>query len=211
MDGGKLDAMIRFLSSQAHVPIKLDPSALETAGIVADAPTTLTISGSLSLRSWLELMLDPLGLEAVPGTDALMIVSAKRNKAHTLSEPQKRCAARIEKVLDQKVSYDFKGATLTQVAAHFEGKTQENFVLDPAGRQAKLIDPEATITGSAKDIPAAPGARSDLEAAGPGSGRQKRGRRDRQADLTLIALTTTSHPSRASSGIVHAGASPGNG
>ena len=152
MDGGKLDAMIRFLSSQAHVPIKLDPSALETAGIVADAPTTLTISGSLSLRSWLELMLDPLGLEAVPGADALMIVSAKRNKAHTLSEPQKRCAARIEKVLDQKVSYDFKGATLTQVAAHFEGKTQENFVLDPAGRQAKLIDPEATINGSAKDI-----------------------------------------------------------
>ena len=70
-----------------------------------------------------------------------------------MSEPQQRCAARIEKVLDQKVSYDFNGATLTQVAAHFEAKTQENFVLDPAGRRAKLIDPEATVTGSAKDIP----------------------------------------------------------
>jgi uncharacterized protein (DUF1778 family) len=151
--GTTFGGFIKFLSSQAHVPIKLDPSALETAGLGADAPTNLTISGSLSLRSWLELVLDPLGLEAVPGTDALLVVPAKRNKAHALSEPQKRCAARIERVLDQKVSYDFKDATLTQVAAHFEGKTQENFVLDPAGRRAKLIDPEATVTGSANDVP----------------------------------------------------------
>jgi thiol-disulfide isomerase/thioredoxin len=153
MDGGMLNAIIKFLSSQAHVPIKLDPSALETAGLAADAPTNLTISGSLSLRSWLELVLDPLGLEAVPGTDELLVVPARRNKAHALSEPQKRCAARIERVLDQKVSYDFKGATLTQVAAHFEGKTQENFVLDPAGKRDNLIDPEATVTGSANDVP----------------------------------------------------------
>ena len=69
-----------------------------------------------------------------------------------LSEPQKQCAARIGEVLRQKVSFDFKNATLAQVAAHFEGKTQENFVLGPAGKQAGAIDPDVTITGSAKDI-----------------------------------------------------------
>ena len=83
-----------------------------------------------------------------------MIVPAKPEKTRELSEPQKRCAARIEEVLGQNVSFDFKDATLTQVAAHFEGKTQENFVLDPAGRQAGLIDPDATVTGSAKRRPA---------------------------------------------------------
>ena len=35
---------------------------MKTAGIATDASTHLTISGSLSLRSWLDLLLDPLGL-----------------------------------------------------------------------------------------------------------------------------------------------------
>ena len=55
--------------------------------------------------------------------------------------------------MEQKISYDFKDATLTQVAAYFEAKTQENFVLDPKGRQAGLIDPDATLSGSAKNMP----------------------------------------------------------
>ena len=55
--------------------------------------------------------------------------------------------------MKQPVSFDFKDATLTQVAAHFESKTQENFVLDPTGRQTKAIDPDATVTGSAKNVP----------------------------------------------------------
>ena len=79
--------------------------------------------------------------------------SGGRGAARELSEPQKRCAARIEKMLKQNVSFDFKDATLTQVAAHFEGKTQENFVLDPAGRRSGAINPDATVSGSAKDMP----------------------------------------------------------
>jgi hypothetical protein len=153
MNGGKLAPLVKFLSDVSHVPIKLDESTLKTAGIDADASTHLKISGSLSLRSWLDLLLDPLSLEAVPGAEGLAIVPARRNKKRELSEPQKRCAARIEEVLGQNVTFDFKDATLTQVAAHFEGKTQENFILDPAGRQAGGIDPDATVTGSAKDVP----------------------------------------------------------
>ena len=153
MDGGKLAAMIKFLSEESRIPIKLDETALKKIGVAADASTHLTISGSLSLRSWLDLLLDPLGMEAVPTADGLTVVPARPNQTHELSEPQKRCAARINEVLKQPVSFDFKDATLTQVAAHFEGKTQENFVLDPKGRQTKAIDPDATVTGVAKNVP----------------------------------------------------------
>jgi len=153
MDGGKVAANVKFLSQAARIPIKLDEAAMRAAGIAPDAATHLTTSASLSLRSWLELLLDPLGLEAVPGDLGLVVIPAKREKARELSESQKRCAARIEEALGQKVSFDFKDATLAQVAAHFEGKTQENFVLDPSGRRAGVIDPDATVTGSAKDVP----------------------------------------------------------
>ena len=154
MDGGKLVANIEFLSQVARIPIKLDESAIKSAGISADRPIALTLSGSLSLRSWLDLLLGPLGLEAVPGDEGLVVVPSKRASAgRELSAAQKRCEDRINDTLGQKVSFDFKNATLAQVAAHFEGKTNENFVLDPAGRMAGLIDPDATVTGSAKDIP----------------------------------------------------------
>ena len=153
MDGGKLGILVGFLSQASHIPIKLDEVAMKSAGVAPDALTHLTISGSLSLRSWLDLLLDPLGLEAMPGDEALMIVPMKLGQGRELSESQKRCAARIEVVLAQRVSFDFKEATLAQVAAHFENKTQENFVLDPAGRRAGSIDPDAMVTGSAKDVP----------------------------------------------------------
>jgi len=153
ISGGQLTSMAEMLASQAHIPLKIDDAALKTAGIAPIEPLNLTISGSISLRSWYELILDQFGLEVVTGPEALLIVPAKRGKPRELSEPQKRCAARIEEKLNQKVSFDFKDATLTQIAAHFEGKTGENFVLDPAGRRVRAIDPEATVTGSAKDIP----------------------------------------------------------
>lgn len=154
MSASPLASSLEVLGQIARIPITLDDEALKAAGIKADASMPLTLSGSLSLRSWLELLLDPLGLEAVPGEEGLIIGLAKRGgSAREPSESQKRAASRIEEVLGQNVTFDFKDATLEQVAGHFEAKTQENFVLDPAGRRAGVIDPEATVTGSANDVP----------------------------------------------------------
>jgi thiol-disulfide isomerase/thioredoxin len=154
MNGGTLADNIKFLGQVSRISIKLDEPEMKAAGIAADAATSLTLSGSLSLRSWLELLLDSFALEAVPRGEGLVIVPAKGDRAaRELSGSQKRCAARIEETLGHQVSFDFKNATLAQVAAHFEGTTQENFVLDPVGRKAGVIDPEATVTGSANDIP----------------------------------------------------------
>ena len=152
-DGGPVDKQLEFLGSVARIPIKLDEGALRAGGLASDALVPLKLSGSLTLRSWLELVLDPLGLEAVPGQEGIVVVPAKRAAPpREPSESQKRSAARIEEVLGQKTSFDFKEATLEQVAGHFEARTQENFVLDPAGRLSGVIDPEATVSGSAKDV-----------------------------------------------------------
>jgi hypothetical protein len=153
MDGGKLDSLVKFLAGMSRVPIKFDEPALQTAGIAMDSETHLTTSASLSLRSWLDLLLAPLALEAVPGPEALMIVPSKPVQIHELSDAQKRCAVRLESLLKNPVSFEFKEFTLTQVAAHFEQTTQETFIVDPAGRRAGAIDPGATVTGSASNIP----------------------------------------------------------
>ena len=154
IDGGKVAANLEFLSQVSRIPIKLDADAMKAAGIAADVSSPLTMRAAVSLRSWLELLLAPVGLEAVPGDDGLVVVPAKRkNATPELSASQTRCAARLEETLGQKVSFDFKDATLAQVVAHFENTTEETFVLDPAGRLAGVIDPDAVVTGSAKDIP----------------------------------------------------------
>ena len=87
MDGGKVADIVKFLSQQARIPIKLDEPAMKAAGIAADSATNLTISGSLSLRSWLELLLDPLSLEAVPGDEAIQIVPARTDRGRDLVGP----------------------------------------------------------------------------------------------------------------------------
>ena len=154
MDGGPVDNLVKFLSRVSGIPIEFETSALAEAGIDPSTTVPLTMSGAVSLRSWLELMLDPIGLRAVPVEEGLRITTINPGDAdRELSEPQQRCVERIEEELGQPVSFDFRGVTLSQVAGHFEQQTQENFVLDPAGIRDGAIDPEASVTGSATDLP----------------------------------------------------------
>jgi len=155
VNGGPLDKNLKYFSEAARIPIKIDEDALKAAGIDPSTVVTLEMGGGVSLRSWLELLLDPLGLIAVPGDEAIMITRPKDGAApRQPSKGQALSNAAIEEKLRvQKVTFDFKDVTLAQVAAHFEGVTRENFVLDPAGRKSGAIDPEAVVSGSAKDVP----------------------------------------------------------
>lgn len=154
-DNTPLDKNVGFLASVANVPIKFDEAALKTAGIDPSVKVPLTTSAAISLRSWLELMLDPFGLVAIVDGDKILIT--KPNEAartHSPTPGQKLAAEAIEdKLATQKVCFDFaKGITLTQLAAHFEGATNETFILDPSGRKSGAIDAEAVITGAASNI-----------------------------------------------------------
>ncbi len=155
VESGPMDKTLGLISEAARVPIKIDQEALKAAGIDPATIVPLDLSGGVSLRSWLELLLDPLGLVAVPGDEAIIITRPKDGAApRELSKGQALCNATIEeKLRTEKVTFDFKDATIAQVAAHFEGLTQENFVLDPVGRRSGSIDPEAVVSGLAQDVP----------------------------------------------------------
>lgn len=153
MDSGSLRSNVKFLSRMAGVPIRIDDGALKAAGLDAEANVPLTVSASLTLRSWLELLLDPVGMEATLDDEGITIGAAKKTGFHEPSEAQRRAATRLEQVLDQKVSYEPKGSALTKLIAFCEEKTAETFLLDPAGRLSGAIDPDAKVEGKVTDVP----------------------------------------------------------
>jgi hypothetical protein len=155
LDDPKLDQAIQMLSTIARIPIRLDKDKLKEAGMAPDAKVPYKMAGFLSLRSALNLILDGLDLAYEPDAKGLLITTRKSAKSSSdkLSEPQRACAQRIEKVLDQKVSFDFKKKSLAEIAQHFEQQTNENFVLSPASRRAGNLDPNTLVSGSAKDMP----------------------------------------------------------
>ena len=156
LSGGPVEQSVQGLGEVAHVPVKIDREALKAAGIDPKTPVPLEMSGAVSLRSWFELLLDPLGLVAVPGDDAILITApeGRRGPAASRRSPRALCNAAIEeKLKSQKTTFDFKDVSLSQLAEHFEGETQENFVLDPSDRKSGAIDPDKTVSGSATDVP----------------------------------------------------------
>jgi hypothetical protein len=149
-----LSVVAKALGPQARIDIRLDPEALKAAGVTADMKVPLTMSGSVSLRSWLNLMLGPFDLTYRPDDKGLVIIHRKGgpDRAGEPSEPQRSCAKRIEGRLGEPVSFDFKAKTLAEVAQHFESQTGENVVLDPIARRAGRLDPKAVVTGAGKDV-----------------------------------------------------------
>jgi hypothetical protein len=62
VDDEPLNELMSFYSRVGRIPIRLDPSELKSAGIEASVRVPLKVSDRLTLRSWLNLTLDPFGL-----------------------------------------------------------------------------------------------------------------------------------------------------
>jgi hypothetical protein len=154
-DNPPLEQAAKTLSSVAHIPIRLDREKIKAAGIDPDAKVPYQMAGLVTLRSALNLVLDGLDLAYEQDDKGLVVTpqNASASRSDKLSEPQRTCAERIQKVLDRKVSFDFQKMSLADIAQHFEQETQENFVLEPAARRAGLLNPNTLVTGSAKDVP----------------------------------------------------------
>ncbi|MDR3621898.1 MAG: redoxin domain-containing protein [Paludisphaera borealis] len=154
VDSTPLDKLVEILSQQGRIPIKLDAESLKAAGVDPGAHVPLKLAGGLSLRSWLEVVLDPFGLEAKAGDEGLVIVKAATDPARREpSKGQKESALRLEEMLAKPSSFAFKDATLEEVVEYFESQTQETFILDPSARKTKLINPAAVVSGSSKNAP----------------------------------------------------------
>jgi hypothetical protein len=141
------------VAKQAKVPVKLDPDALKALNLTPRTQVPLQIAGMVSTRSALELAFTPFGLAVEPTPDGLTLKrpSTGAKGPAVLSKPQETCERRIKERLTQKATFELGTIPLEKLAQHFENQTTENFVLDPAGRKAGVIDPKATVTATAKD------------------------------------------------------------
>ena len=150
----KLEGVCKILSRVARVPIRLDEEDLKEAGIRPNTQVPLTMAGSLSLRSWLALLMEADGLTYEQDDKGLVI---RRRKLGSPSPPlsaiQRKTVQHLKKVLDGKIGFDFKDKPLGEAARFLESKTGENFVLSPSDRKAGTLDPKTPVTGTAKDVP----------------------------------------------------------
>lgn len=150
---GSLKQGLAGLKQSTRADYEIDRDALAALPQGEDTRIPLEIAGQVSLRSALELLLDPVGLTAKVGPKGY-IITRKPSAGSPPSDFQARCAARIgRKLKESKITYRFEKQPLSKVAAFFEERSGENVVLDPKGRMQGKIDPSTPVTGSGKDVP----------------------------------------------------------
>ena len=146
-----LNKALEFLSKVAKVPIKLDEGTLQSAGIHPDVVVPLKAAAGLSLRSWLGLVLDPLGLDVKPADDGLHVVKATAPREQ--SPHQREVNKGVEEKLAKVASFTLEEAELENLLAGLEEQIGETFILDPVAVQAGRIDPHAKVSGKARNVP----------------------------------------------------------
>jgi len=156
-DNPSLKDAVTNLKMWTRAEYELDPETIRSLQQGDSTRVPLTISAMVSLRSALELLLDPVDLGVKVGPKGYVIARKQQVDPSSPARPsdfQAQAAARIERKLkESRYSYHFDKAPLEKVAAFFEQSSRENVVLDPKGRMQGKIDPKAPVTGSGKDVP----------------------------------------------------------
>jgi thiol-disulfide isomerase/thioredoxin len=155
VDDEPLNELMSFYGRVARIPIRLDRNELKAAGLEEAVRVPLKVGGRLTLRSWLNLTLDPLGLTYVADGDGLRIVRRSPGNVR-LSQPSPRQEAEnalVSAALKKKVTLEFHGESLKQVVAMLDATTDETFLLDPSARLSHAITPDRSIHGSVVDEP----------------------------------------------------------
>jgi thiol-disulfide isomerase/thioredoxin len=148
-----LAELVDFFGTVGRTKIRLDPDELLAAETDKKAHVHLRVEGSLTLRAWLNLTFEPLGLTYVADGDGLRIVRRMTDNIR-LSQPSARQLAEnalIVESLQKKVTLEVKDESLKQFIETLESKTEETFLIDPVCRKAGTIDPDRVISGSVAD------------------------------------------------------------
>ena len=80
-----LAVVLASLAKQAGVPIHLDMVGLESEGVRSDTPVTISLDQSISLKSALKLLLEPLHLDSCVQDEVLKVTSPKLVKGEVYS------------------------------------------------------------------------------------------------------------------------------
>ncbi len=155
VDDTQLGVAVEQLAHAADVPIRLSDDGLRAAGISGGVTVPLTLSGRLSLRSWLNVLLDAHALTFTTEKDGLLVAPRAPGEGPPKqdSELQRMCLKRIEARLRENTAFEFEAQPISAVAAYLEKKTDENFILDPAARQAGKLDPNTKVSGADRGKP----------------------------------------------------------
>ena len=155
LENTTLEGAMQLMSRLTNVPIRFDSESLKTVGVTPESPLPLEMVASITLRSALNLILEAHNL-TYTSDDKGLVIKARESGAppERLSERQRSAVKRLEKALDQKVSFDFKYKPLDEVSRFFDNHTQdETVILSPRDRKAGTLDAKLLVTGSAKDVP----------------------------------------------------------
>ena len=84
-----LSAVLDSLAKQADVPIHLDMVGLEQEAVRSDTPVTISLDQSISLKSALKLLLEPLHLDYVIKDEVLKVTSPRlvKGEVYSISYP----------------------------------------------------------------------------------------------------------------------------
>ncbi len=124
VDDPTIKLVMEELKFRTGVDVDLDKDALESLGLSESTKLPIVISGRVSLRSALELLLEPVGLTAKIGAKGFIVTRKPGRDSsgkHEDSVLQQYCAKRIErKFKESKFTYEFKETPLAKAAMYFE-------------------------------------------------------------------------------------------
>ncbi len=156
-EGLKISMILEELTSGHEFKIEPDPAAWQAAGITAETRVAISLIGSVTLRTALKLVFEPLGLAAIPGPTGLLITrppttpppppTAASTTWHT------RSAERLQRRLDEPMTYHASTRPLADLIDQISREINEAIVLDPTQRRAGTIDPRTPVTIAATEIP----------------------------------------------------------
>lgn len=146
---------MQLMSRLCNIPIHFDRESLKASGVAPDAPLPLDMTTSITLRSALNLILESYDLTYTLDEKGLLIKARESGtRPGSLSERQRLALKRLEKVLEEKVTFEFQNRPLDDVAAFFRSHApHETVILSPRDRKAGTLDPKMLVTGSAKNAP----------------------------------------------------------
>ncbi len=81
-----LSEVLDVLSELSSVPIVLDPVGLAAEGVTSESPVTIRLNGQISLRSALNLILEPLRLSFVIQNEVLRVTSEQTRDSNTYTQ-----------------------------------------------------------------------------------------------------------------------------
>jgi thiol-disulfide isomerase/thioredoxin len=139
---------IEYLSRFGRIEIRLPPEVLKSAGITADTPIPLTFEGTLSLQSWLDLVLEPFGLSYEATKRGLVVARPTKTLPPEISTRQREASRRIRRVLNKPVEFEFHDERLADAMKALSTKSEINIVLDPTACRSGRLNPDALLTGS---------------------------------------------------------------